>query len=288
MLDLLKGAGSAAQQTLHPSVVRIDGGTQMRAELNATTIEEYAVAMQAGAQFPAIVVYYDGSDYWLGDGFHRLAARRKLLEGAVECEVRSGTRRDAVLCAAGANAAHGLRRTNADKRRAVEALLRDEEWAQWSDREIARRCAVDHKTVGALRGELSGEFPQIGARTAHRNGAEYMIATSGIGAANQGRKRSERVDDVAARERRLEATVPAAQPTNQPATTPSVADDEQETWGRDKRLPLAMAMRDVIGDVLRHMSDYGTLTGCYTDIPPAERALKKMRDELQGLIDALR
>jgi hypothetical protein len=36
-----------------------------------------------------------------------------------------------------ANAPHGLRRTNADKRRAVVRLLEDTEWSQWADREIA-------------------------------------------------------------------------------------------------------------------------------------------------------
>ena len=33
-------------------------------------------------------------------------------------------------------------------------LLNDEEWSQWSDREIARRCCVDHTTVGKLRPSL--------------------------------------------------------------------------------------------------------------------------------------
>jgi hypothetical protein len=38
----------------------------------------------------------------------------------------------------------------------------DPEWPQWSDRKIARRCAVDHKTVSALRSrEVSGEVPQM-------------------------------------------------------------------------------------------------------------------------------
>jgi hypothetical protein len=60
-----------------------------------------------------------------------------------------------VLYSVGANAHHGLRRTNADKRRAVEMLLRDEEWRGWSDREIARRCAVTHPFVGKIRDELS-------------------------------------------------------------------------------------------------------------------------------------
>jgi DNA-binding transcriptional regulator YiaG len=70
------------------------------------------------------------------------------------CEVRQGTRRDAVLFSVGANADHGLRRTNADKRRAVEVLLRDEEWKQWNDHEIGRQCNVSHHTVAKVREEL--------------------------------------------------------------------------------------------------------------------------------------
>lgn len=49
----------------------------------------------------------------------------------VPAEVRTGTLRDAVLYSVGANAAHGLRRSNAGKRRAVETLLADAEWAAW-------------------------------------------------------------------------------------------------------------------------------------------------------------
>ncbi|MGT2479599.1 hypothetical protein ACU4GR_13540 [Methylobacterium oryzae CBMB20] len=53
---------------------------------------------------------------------HRLAHRRHAAGlhaglGELPCEVRQGGLRDAILHSAGANAAHGLRRTNADKRR---------------------------------------------------------------------------------------------------------------------------------------------------------------------------
>ncbi len=44
---------------------------------------------------------------------------------------------------------------NEDKRRAVMTLLNDEEWEKWSDREIARRCAVGHAFVSSLRLSLS-------------------------------------------------------------------------------------------------------------------------------------
>lgn len=51
--------------------IRIDGGTQSRAELNNTTVDEYTEAMLEGDTFPPIVVFFDGSSYWLADGFHR-------------------------------------------------------------------------------------------------------------------------------------------------------------------------------------------------------------------------
>jgi len=149
-------------ETNHISVdrIRVDGGTQMRAAINEETVKEYTERYLAGERMPALVVFYDGSTYWLADGFHR---HRALVDSATPqalCEIRGGNRRAAVLYACGANASHGLRRTNADKRRSIEAMLRDEEWVQWTDRRIAQVCGVDHKTVAAVRDELTGELPQ--------------------------------------------------------------------------------------------------------------------------------
>lgn len=139
------------------SQIRTDGGTQVRASLNDLTVAEYAEAMaDPDTVFPPVIVYHDGTDYWLADGFHRVAAWKQIGRSEVPAEIRPGTRRDAILHACAANSAHGLRRTNADKRRAVETLLRDEEWSQWSDREIARRCAVHHGFVAKIRRELNG------------------------------------------------------------------------------------------------------------------------------------
>jgi hypothetical protein len=90
----------------------------------------------------------------LADGFHRLHASRAAERAEVECNIVHGTRRDAVLYSVGANTSHGLRRTNEDKRKAVLTLLKDDEWAQWSAREIAKVCAVDHRFVDRLRDSL--------------------------------------------------------------------------------------------------------------------------------------
>ena len=137
-----------------------DGGAQMRVEMKPDVVREYADDMAAGAILPPVVVYHDGTDYWLGDGFHRVAAARKLKRETIDAEVLDGDARQAILRGVGSNSSHGLRRTQADKRQAIERLLRDEEWGKWSNRKIAEVARVDHKTVATVRRELlGGEFP---------------------------------------------------------------------------------------------------------------------------------
>ena len=127
---------------------------------------EYGLSLIGGAVFPPVVVFYDGAEYWLADGFHRRAAFERTNQRDILAHVEQGTRRDAMLYAVGANANHGLRRTNADKQRAIDTLLRDEEWRTWSDSEIARRVGVDHKTVGGRRRALEStwEIPRSDER----------------------------------------------------------------------------------------------------------------------------
>jgi hypothetical protein len=137
-----------------------DPGAQMRIEMRAETVNDYAEAMLSEADFPPVILYHDGTDYWLGDGYHRVAAARKIERETIKAEVREGTARDAILCGVGANATHGLQRTQADKRQAIVRLLSDPEWARWSFRKIAEVANVDHKTVAKVHRELtSGEIP---------------------------------------------------------------------------------------------------------------------------------
>lgn len=136
------------------SQIRLDGGTQSRAQLSEEAIDEYAERYAEGAPMPPVVVFHDGAVYWLADGFHRCAGAVRAGKDTVPVEVKQGTQRDAILYSVGANSKHGLRRTNADKRRAVEMLLRDEEWAKKSDRWIAEQCGVSDPFVGKLREAL--------------------------------------------------------------------------------------------------------------------------------------
>jgi uncharacterized ParB-like nuclease family protein len=161
--------------------------TQMRViGIDPGTVASYADDLRNGAAFPAIEVYQDGdSRYHLADGFHRVEAARQAGRETIMAVVKPGTSRDATLAACAANATHGLRRTNEDKRRAILAMLRDPEWTTWSDRAIGKACAVDHKSVAKVRRDLTapqggGEIPTRpkGALDATGGGREIPTSSS--------------------------------------------------------------------------------------------------------------
>ena len=196
--------------------IQIDGGTQPREYLNELVISDYTEAMADGADFPPLVVFFDGSQYWLADGFHRFFAAKKRGLTSLAAEVREGARRDALLFAAGANATHGLRRTNADKRRAVMTLLKDDEWQRWHNREIARRCGVTHPFVSKLRQELLAAADQglVSQRDAAPSDKINASKDRGVSPSL-----SETTQDVSDNDRSAEVV------------SPSIAPVDESTWG---------------------------------------------------------
>jgi hypothetical protein len=136
--------------------IRRDGSTQIRAALDEATVAAYAEAIKAGVKLPPVRVWDDKKTLWLSDGFHRVEARLRAGGEIIEVEREVGGRREALLDAIGANAAHGLPRSNADKRRAIEAMLADPEWVTWTDRRIAAAAHVGHELVARVREESIG------------------------------------------------------------------------------------------------------------------------------------
>lgn len=138
--------------------IRLDGGTQPRAELSEEIITEYSDAMSDGAKFPPVTIFYDGSDYWLADGFHRVRAAERIGYIDIEADIKQGRKRDAILFSVGANYSHGQPRSREDKRRAVEVMLTNPEVMEdprtgkpWSDNKIAEWCHVSPHTVADVR-----------------------------------------------------------------------------------------------------------------------------------------
>lgn len=136
--------------------IRTDGGTQPRAELRDEVIADYAELMESGVTFPPLIVFFDGTNYWLADGFHRLmAARRVAPDKPLPATVHPGTLQDAQWFSYSVNKSHGLRRTNEDKERAVRAALGHDKAATLSNRQIAEHCGVSEISVRRYREKLS-------------------------------------------------------------------------------------------------------------------------------------
>ena len=118
----------------------------MRADgLNKDTVTEYAAAMKDGAEFPPVDLKRVDGVLLLTNGFHRRAARKKIGATDIEALISDGTETDARLAAisADAHADKALRRTNADKRKAVMLALNTPEIADTkNDQAIANLAGV--------------------------------------------------------------------------------------------------------------------------------------------------
>jgi hypothetical protein len=159
-------AGNADVGPLRLDWLITTAGTQIRAKIDADTVDQYAELMRDTAnKFPPVVVFHDGERYLLADGFHRVMATTRNGSSTILADVRRGNWDDALRYALSANVAHGLRRTNSDKRRSVVLALAA--WPRLSDRKLAEICAVHHQLVADVRrSELddSSSSPEPAAR----------------------------------------------------------------------------------------------------------------------------
>lgn len=135
--------------TIALNAIELDTTIQCRADIDIATVNEYAEAMREGAEFPPVELFGTDAKCWIGDGWHRVMAARSIGLKEIAAELLPGSRLDALKFALSANAVHGRRRTNADKRCAVAIALR--EFGKMSDRAIADMCAVSDPTVASMR-----------------------------------------------------------------------------------------------------------------------------------------
>lgn len=153
--------------------------TQLRCRLDEDTINLYAEDFRDGVIYPSVVLFPEGDTYYIGDGYHRIEASMLANRTVIDAEIRPGGFKAALNYAAGANDKHGLRRTNADKRKAIQVLLKDPKYCKKSDNQIAKIVHVTHKTVGDVRKDMerSREIPKIEKREFDRNGKTHVMET---------------------------------------------------------------------------------------------------------------
>lgn len=239
--------------------IRLDGGTQPRSAIFEETLNGYIEDMAKGDPFPPLVLYFDGTDYWLADGFHRYHAAKALGRSAFTSWVRQGTQRDAILYSAGANHDHGRPRTNEDKRRAVSRLLADVEWSGWSDREIARHCRVSAPLVATLRpapitvnsysdpAAPAAAAPPVERTFTTRHGTTATMNTAAIG----------------------RAPTPRPQPAPAPAINKPVEEPPRPTAEQIATFKEVMADGAPIADAVRAIVD------AFAPLPPATDAARR-------------
>jgi len=110
----------------------LDEELQPRAAIDRTVLENYVQLLVDGVRFPPVVAFRDDQGpikvnvLWLADGFRRWHAHKVIEADGIEVDVRTGTRRDALLYSLAANAKHGLQRGATDYKRAYEIACRHE------------------------------------------------------------------------------------------------------------------------------------------------------------------
>lgn len=141
----------------------MDERTQPREKIDQEMVKEYAELLRGWTpdsplQEPPlkkIRVVCDGTSNWLIDGWHRILAAKELGLGRYPAIVETGTFDDAIWRSYGMNAEHGMRRTNKEKRRAVEAALRHPNAQGQTDSVIAANCRVSQVYIVKVRAEMA-------------------------------------------------------------------------------------------------------------------------------------
>ena len=139
--------------------IRIDGDTQARVALDPAQVAQYAECLKEGDKFPAIIVFHDGSSYWLADGFHRYHAHRQAELADIFAEIKIGTVEEAQLFAFGANSRRGLSTTHEDNRNIIKRMLEHPLSRSWTNAQIARHVGVSKMTVGRVKASLGVQSP---------------------------------------------------------------------------------------------------------------------------------
>lgn len=158
----------AKKENVSIEQIQMDSEHQARAKVNRETIKNYKELLEenAGAWlFPPVELIREALEdgtfvYWVIDGWHRLISAREIgykETDKIPAMVTEGTHTEAIIASLGANAAHGLHRSSADKKNAIRIAFNLPEIQLLSNREIADICKVSDKTVGTYRAELESE-----------------------------------------------------------------------------------------------------------------------------------
>jgi hypothetical protein len=168
-------------KTLNLAVLRLDGETQARLALSQEKVQEYAALMEDGEEFRPVEAFFDGSDYWLADGFHRYFATKANKKTSIAATIHNGTLEEAQLFAFAANKGHGLHMAAADIRHCIVRMLEHPVWGGWSNAAIAKHVGTSKMTVGRVKAAMSEPEKPAEKKYVNKHGQESTIDTTNIG-----------------------------------------------------------------------------------------------------------
>ena len=168
-------------KTLNLAVLRLDGDTQARLALSQEKVQEYAALMEDGEEFRPVDAFFDGSDYWLADGFHRYFATKANKKTSIAVTIHNGTLEDAQLFAFAANKGHGLHMLATDIRHCIVRMLEHPRWGSWSNAAIAKHVGTSKMTVGRVKAAMSEPEESTEKKYVNKHGQETTMQTAKIG-----------------------------------------------------------------------------------------------------------
>jgi hypothetical protein len=166
-----------AVEAIPIELIVLHDDTQPRVKFTQEEIAaDYAKLMAEGREFPPVDVFFDGEEYWLADGYHRLMAAEGLGWEEIDCTVHDGDLADAIWFSCSVNATHGLRRTREDVQLAIERALKHPKSVGQTNVDIANHVGCSDKTVAAVKQRLIvvSEIPRPQS-IVDRNGVERVL-----------------------------------------------------------------------------------------------------------------
>jgi hypothetical protein len=140
--------------------------TEMRVALNQDKVNQYAAEKKKGTRFPPPVVFV-GADgvYRVGDGFHRIEADYNRGVTEVECDIRPGEVKDAILHNLTANReSNGLPFSNGDLSKSCKRLLTDPAFEGWTRMQIHKAIGCNYSLVSKVALKLGLPRCKTGVR----------------------------------------------------------------------------------------------------------------------------
>jgi len=124
-----------------------------RAKLDPKRVTEFAELLtdKEPVNFPPVVLYFDWENYWIADGYARVAAHRMSEFNEINAIVFRGGAKEAFI--AGLTYGHGEQKSRRDKQEGIKKALVDPD-LPWTDKEVAYYCGVSTITVSKFRKEL--------------------------------------------------------------------------------------------------------------------------------------